>query len=158
MKVQVLDVVRRTIGVNLRYSSALLNLTKDYIKDFEREIRKSGQQPTNVAGEESRATTPIRHPILLVGQANEVASSAFVLNNTGTVGLEVNLVVETDPEIKQVQVIPTSLSIAPSASAIVRLKIELTENLTANRDYFGKVLAPGLSNQAVELVVRRLPN
>ncbi len=158
MKDQILDVIKGAVGVNLRYSSVLLNITKDYIKDVERVITQSGRPATTAPADETRAAPTRRPPILLVGQANEVASGAFILNNTSASGFDVNLAIEGDPEVKQVNVTPTSLSIAPNASAVVRLKIKLTEKLAENRDYFGKVLAPGVSSQAIEFVVRRLPN
>jgi hypothetical protein len=158
MKEQILDVIKGAVGVNLRYSSVLLNITKDYIKDVERVITQSSRQATTAPADQTSAPPTRRPPILLVGQANEEASGAFVLNNTASTGLDVSLAVEGDAEVREVNVTPTLLSIAPNASAVVRLKIKLTEKLVENRDYFGKVLAPGVSNQTIEFVVRRLPN
>ncbi|HXJ03438.1 MAG TPA: hypothetical protein VNH44_19615 [Micropepsaceae bacterium] len=160
MKDRLLDVLKGAVEVNLRYSSIALNLSKEYIKEFDRALRDGAAAkptPSAEAAPEARPAPPRRQPILLVGQLNEEASGAFVLNNTSATELNVNLVVQGELEPSQVQLVPSTFVLAAGATAVVRLKVNLTGALEMGRDYSGAVIAPGMSAQAIEFVVRRLP-
>ena len=169
MAERVVDAVKGVVAVNLRYTSLLLNLTKEYVKAFEGAVRDGVSAPTapadpvapaapaTTAGEQAGQPVSRRTPILLAGELGEEASGAFALANTSDKELNVNLVVQGQFDATDVQINPSSLVLAPGANATIRLKLALTSALEEGRDYFGAVLAPGLSTQAIEFVVRRLP-
>jgi hypothetical protein len=98
-----------------------------------------------------------RMPILLAGELGEEASGAFALANSSDRELSVNLVVQGQFDASDVQIVPSTLSLPPGGNATIRLKLKVTSALEEGQDYFGAVLAPGLSSQAIEFVVRRLP-
>jgi hypothetical protein len=157
MKDRLIDTIKGAVELNLRYSSVVLNLGKDYIRDFEQVLRKGGERTNDAAGETERPGQVRRAPILLVGERGETATGAFVLNNTSNAELNVTLVAQGELEAGQVEVIPSKLALAPNATAYVRVRVPLTEALREDRDYAGAIVAPGLSVQAIEFVVRRLP-
>jgi hypothetical protein len=163
MAERLVDAVKGVVAVNLRYTSLLLNLTKEYVKAFEGAVREgvSSQTepaaPAAAAGEPAGQPASRRTPILLAGELGEEASGAFALANTSDKELNVNLVVQGEFDDAEVRINPSALVLAPGANATIRLKLTLTSALEESRDYFGAVLAPGLSTQAIEFVVRRLP-
>jgi hypothetical protein len=169
MAERLVDAVKGVVAVNLRYTSLLLNLTKEYVKAFEGAVREgvSAQTgpaapvapaaPAAAAGEPAGQPASRRTPILLAGELGDEASGAFALANTSDKELNVNLVMQGEFDAAEVQINPSSLVLAPGANATIRLKLALTSALEEGRDYFGAVLAPGLSTQAIEFVVRRLP-
>lgn len=158
MKERLLDAVKGAVELNLRYSSVILNLSKEYIREFDRIVREGPPQQTERATTTEAKPAPGRRPpILLVGQLHDEATGAFMLNNTAGVDLHVNLVVQGELDANQVQVTPSSLVLTQGANAFVRLRVKLTDALQEGRDYVGAVLAPGLSAQAIEFVVHRLP-
>jgi hypothetical protein len=157
MKEQILDLVKGAVALNLRYSWMVLNISKEYLKDFERVVTES-TRPTNNTPSPGPQEAPVRRsPILLVGRLGEEASGAFAVSNTAATELTASLTIEGEPEAKQVRISPQSISLGPGQSAIIRLGLMLTDSLAENRDYIGAVLAPGLSNQIVEFKLRRLP-
>ena len=155
MKDRFLDVLKGAVEVNLRYSSIALNLSKEYIKEFDRVVRDRAAAKDDPA--ETKPASVRRPPILIVGQLDEEASGAFVLNNTSATELNVSLLVQGELDPNQVQLVPSSFVLISGASAVVRLKVILTGVLEEGRDYSGAVFAPGLSAQAIEFIVRRLP-
>jgi hypothetical protein len=165
MKDKILDVLKGAVEVNLRYSSIALNLSKEYIKEFDRAVRdgaaaKPDAKPEPAAEQQSTPPTPAparRQPILLVGELDEEATGAFVLNNSSASDLNVNLMVQGELDPGQVQLVPASFVLPAGSNAVVRVKVMLSATLEEGRDYSGAVFAPGLSAQAIEFVVRRLP-
>jgi len=165
MAERLVDAVKGVVAVNLRYTSLLLNLTKEYVKAFEGAVREGVSSQTEPAASVAPAAPAAtegqpasrRTPILLAGELGEEASGAFALANTSDKELNVNLVVQGEFDAAEVRINPSALVLAPGANATIRLKLTLTSALEEGRDYFGAVLAPGLSTQAIEFVVRRLP-
>ncbi len=160
---RLVNAVKGVVAVNLRYTSLLLNLTKDYVKAFEGAVRdgsaaapepaEAGAAPAAPEGQPASRRTPI----LLAGELGEEASGAFALSNSSDRELTVNLVVQGQFDASDMQILPSTLSLLPGGNATIRLKLKVTSALEEGRDYFGAVLAPGLSTQAIEFVVRRLP-
>jgi hypothetical protein len=162
MKDKILDVLKGAVEVNLRYSSIALNLSKEYIKEFDRAVRdgaaaKPDAKPEPAAAQQSTPAPARRQPILLVGELDEEATGAFVLNNSSASDLNVNLMVQGELDPGQVQLVPASFVLPAGSNAVVRVKVMLSATLEEGRDYSGAVFAPGLSAQAIEFVVRRLP-
>jgi hypothetical protein len=157
MKDRLIDAIKGAVELNLRYSSVVLNLSKDYIRDFEQLVRKGVQRGDAPSDGVDKPAAVRRAPILLVGERGEIATGAFVLNNTANAELNVSLVVQGELEPGQVEVVPATLVLPPSGNAYVRLKVPLSDAMSEDRDYVGAVVAPGLSAQAIEFVVRRLP-
>ena len=164
---RLVNAVKGVVAVNLRYTSLLLNLTKDYVKAFEGAVRDgtpaAPESPEAGAAPATPATAPEgqpasrRTPILLAGELGEEASGAFALTNSSDRELNVNLVVQGQFDASDMQIVPAALSLPPGGNATIRLKLKVTSALEEGHDYFGAVLAPGLSTQAIEFVVRRLP-
>jgi hypothetical protein len=165
---RLVNAVKGVVAVNLRYTSLLLNLTKDYVKAFEGAVRDGTAAPpespdagtapaTPATAPEGQPAAARRTPILLAGELGEEASGAFALTNSSDRELNVNLVVQGQFDASDMQIVPAALSLPPGGNATIRLKLKVTSALEEGRDYFGAVLAPGLSSQAIEFVVRRLP-
>jgi hypothetical protein len=153
---RVIETVKNVVAVNLRYTSLLLNLAKEYIKAFEGAVREGVASPDTTDTADG-GRPPRRPPILLVGELGQEATGAFALNNTSDKELNVALVVQGELDPAQVGIAPAAVKLAPGTSTIVRLKVRLSDALEEGRDYVGAVGAPGLSAQFVEFVVRRLP-
>lgn len=158
---RLVNVIKSAAEVNLRYSAITLKLAREYIKEFDGVVRNgvTGRAEPGPAEPATASASPPerRPPILIVGQAGSEATGAFVLNNTADTDLTVGLVVQGDLGPVQAEIVPASLIIAPGDSAVVQLKVAMTDAMEPGRDYFGAVVAPGLSAQAIEFVVRRLP-
>lgn len=150
--------VKKVVAVNLRYTSLALNLAKEYIKAFEGAVREGVASAGEAAatGEGGTQKSARRPPLLLVGELDQEATGAFALNNTSDRDLNVALIVQGELDPAQVQITPASVKLPPGTNTIVRLKVKLGDALEEGRDYAGAVLAPGMSTQVVEFVVRRL--
>ena len=154
---RVVETVKNVVAVNLRYTSLLLGLAKDYIKSFESAVREGVAAKGAASGDEDTAPVPPRRPpILLVGGVGQEATGAFALNNSSDKQLNISLIVQGELDSAQVELVPSSVRLEPGASTIVRLKVRLGEAFQEERDYVGAVTAPGLSVQVVEFIVRRL--
>jgi hypothetical protein len=162
MKDRLLDVAKGAVELNLRYMATVVSLATGYVSEFGEMLRDSNQGGTGGAtdahGGAAPTPQPRRPPILLVGQLHDEPTGAFALNNTSERDLSINLIVQGDLDPGLTELTPTSLRLAPGASAFVRLKVRITEAVAVNHDHFVSVLAPGLSAPAVEFVVRRLPD
>jgi fructose-specific component phosphotransferase system IIB-like protein len=155
------DVIKGATEVNLRYSAITLRLAKEYIKEFDGMVRNGvtgkGEVDGDGDGRPDGPTPERRPPLLLVGRAGEEAGGAFILNNSADTELAVNLIVQGDIAPVQADLVPDSFVIAPGDHAVVQLKAIVTEAMETGRDYAGVVIAPGLSAQTIDFVVRRLP-
>jgi hypothetical protein len=158
MRERFVDTVKSVVAVNLRYTSLLLGLSREYLKSFEGAVRDGiAGEPNGAGATPAPSAAPARRaPILLAGLLNEEVSGAFGLNNTSNRELNVALVVQGELDPKRMTIDPSTLLLVPGASEIVRLKLTIGPDLDEGRDYAGAVLAPGLSSQAVDFVVRRL--
>jgi hypothetical protein len=170
MRDRLIDALKGAVELNLRYSSVVLNLSKEYIKDIERIVRASGPaeepqpepQPDVKPDAQPEAKpdakpTPLRRaPILLVGELNEVATGAFALNNTSDFDINLALAVQGELDPALVEVTPARLVVARGDGAFVRLKVRMVEAIEVDRDYLCAVVAPGVSSHSIEFVVRRL--
>ncbi|MEA3037596.1 MAG: hypothetical protein QOE79_109 [Sphingomonadales bacterium] len=155
VKDRIVGVLKGATEVNLRYSAIALNLARQYVKEFDGVVR-GGATATDAGGEAPPDKAKRRPPIFLVGEAGTEAGGAFVLNNTADAELTVRLVVQGEIEPVQVRIVPDSLVIAPRDSAVVQLRVPITDAMEVGRDYGGAVVAPSLASDPVEFVVRRL--
>ena len=154
---KIIGVVKNTMGLNLQFSSTLLHLSKDYLKDFN-SILAQTQTPSSPRPENPTPPEPPKPaPLLLAGRLNETASAAFALNNGSGKEMVINLLVQGELDGKHVWAEPKTLTLKSGENAVVGIKAKIDQSLEANRDYSGTVVAPGLSNQSIEFVVRRLP-
>jgi hypothetical protein len=152
---RVREIIKDTVELNLKSLSALLTLSKDYLRAVDGILRISGQPDSGNGG---AAAEPRRAPILLVGAAGEEASGAFVLSNSAQQELGVDFAVRDQLGPGAMKLLPPSVSLAPGASAVIRLKVTIDPALEEGRDYAGLIFVPGFSNQVVDFVVRRLPH
>jgi hypothetical protein len=146
------DIIKGTVELNLKYSATLLNVSTDYLRNINGILTQApGSQPA------PEPAAPSRPPLLLVGQLNEISSAAFALNNHSEKDVQVTLLVQGELNEKQVMLIPATIALKPGESSFVQIRARIDDALELNRDYHGAVVAPGLSTQSVDFVVRRLP-
>jgi hypothetical protein len=149
---RVTDLIKGAVELNLRYTSTLLHLSKDYLKD-------AGVVLTR---DEAPAPAPApapgqpRPPLLLAGRRGDLANAAFAINNPGDKDISVHLLVQGELGDERVKLDPARFSLAAGGSTIVRIVVAIDDKLEAERDHHGSVVAPGLSSQGVPFIVRRL--
>ena len=152
---RVTDLLKGAVELNLRYTSTLLHLSKDYLKDAN-DVLTRPPAATPAATEGGDAPSAGRPPLLIVGRAGETGNGAFAINNPGDREMNVHLVVQGELDERVVRVDPARLVLKPGESAIVRILATIDEKLAADRDHVGSVVAPGLTSQGVPFIVRRL--
>ena len=150
---RVTELLKSAVELNLRYTSTLLHLSKDYLKDANGVIAREVAPTPAPAPDPPPAQRP---PLLVVGRSGEVANGAFAINNPGEREIAVHLVVQGEVDERHVQVEPARLSLKPGEGAIVRILARIDEKLPLEQDLPGAVVAPGLSSQGVPFIVRRL--
>jgi len=151
------DLVKGALELNLRYSSTLLNLSKEYLRDAG-VVLTNGTQPAPSEQAEAATASGPRAPLLIVGRAGDTGNGAFAINNPRDHDMHVHLLVQGELGEAVVRVDPAQLTLQPRASAIVRILARIDDQLPVDRDHVGSVVAPGLSTQGVPFIVRRLPD
>lgn len=154
---RVTDLLKGAVELNLRYTSTLLHLSKDYLKDANAVLTRGPEAAAAPAGDDG-ATTVARPPLLVVGRSGETGNGAFAINNPSDREMNVHLVVQGELDERVVSVDPARLTLKPGESAIVRILARIDDKLPVDRDHVGSVVAPGLTNQGVPFIVRRLPD
>lgn len=149
---RVTDLVKGALELNLRYTSTLLHLSKDYLKDANEVLKREPAAPAPPPD----APPAQRPPLLVVGRAGELANGAFAINNPTEREIDVHLVVQGELDERHVRVDPARLKLKAGESAIVRILASIDDKMPVDRDHVGTVVAPGLSNQGVPFIVRRL--
>ena len=156
---RVTDLLKGAVELNLRYTSTLLHLSKDYLRDANI-VLTQGPAPTpapTTIGSKSPAAAA-RAPLLVVGRAGDTGNGAFAINNPSDREMNVHLVVQGELDEPTVSVEPARLTLKPGEGAIVRILACIDGSLAVDRDFIGSVVAPGLTNQGVPFIVRRLPD
>jgi hypothetical protein len=150
---KVMDLLTGAIELNLRYTSTLLHLSKDYLRDANTVLRRdpAGSEPTP-------APTAQRPPLLVVGRAGELANGAFAINNPTDKEMNVQLVVQGELDEKRVRVDPERFTLPAGGGTLVRVLATIDASLPVDQDHVGMIVAPGLSTQGVPFIVRRLPD
>lgn len=150
---RITDLIRNAVELNLRYTSTLLHLSKDYLKDV------NGIIATQTRGGNGGAQpSPGPAPLLLAGRRGETANAAFPLNNTTGRDMQVSLVVQGEFDAGQIKLEPATLKLAKDEQAIVRIFATIDEKMPVGQDRVGAIAAPGASSQAIGFIVRRLPD
>jgi hypothetical protein len=151
---RVTELLKGAVELNLRYTSTLLHLSKDYLKDANVVLTRG---PEPAPAPDDGGTTPApRQPLLIVGRAGETGNGAFAINNPSDREMNVHLVVQGELDERTVSVDPARLVLKPSESTIVRILARIDDKLPVDHDHIGSVVAPGLTNQGVPFIVRRL--
>jgi hypothetical protein len=151
---RVTDLLKSAVELNLRYTSTLLHLSKDYLKDANGVITREAAAPAPAPAPD--APPAQRPPLLVVGRSGELANGAFAINNPGEREIAVHLVLQGEVDERHVRVEPSRLNLKPGEGAIVRILARIDEKLPLEQDLPGAVVAPGLSSQGVPFIVRRL--
>jgi hypothetical protein len=154
---RVSDLFKGALELNLRYTSTLLNLSKEYLRDAN-VVLTNGIQPAAADPAEAAAAAAARPPLLIVGRAGDTGNGAFAVNNPRDSEISVHFVTQGELGEGIVSVDPVRLTLQPHASAIVRILAHIDDNLPVDRDHVGSVVAPGLSTQGIPFIVRRLPD
>ncbi|MDP1655310.1 MAG: hypothetical protein Q8L96_04375 [Hylemonella sp.] len=147
------ELLKGAVELNLRYTSTLLHLSKDYLKDANVVLTRDPPAPAPTTPDAPGAQRP---PLLVVGRSGEVANAAFAINNPGEREMQVHLVVQGEVDERHVRVEPSRFTLKAGEGVIVRILATIDEKLPAEQDMPGAVVAPGLSNQSVPFIVRRL--
>ncbi len=147
------DLLKNAVELNLKYTSTLLHLSKDYLKDAGEVITRETTPPAPPP-----PGTPPRAPLLIVGRSGETGNAAFAINNPGDKEMSVHLVVQGDLGDDRVKLDPARFALKPGEQAVVRILVPFDDRLPENQDQIGQVVAPGFSNQGVPFIVRRLPS
>jgi hypothetical protein len=106
----------------------------------------------------ARMRTIAPSPGLSVSRAGDTGNGAFAINNPSDREMNVHLVVQGELDEPEVSVEPARLTLKPGEGAIVRILARINDRLAVDRDFIGSVVAPGLTNQGVPFIVRRLPD
>lgn len=165
------ELVKGAIKVNLNYSATLLNLSKDYLRDFSDAVSKNKQSEQNntEAGEPDdqqqdkqtqvpTARSPTTIPLILAGRSKEVLNAAMMVNNTSGMSGTVTLCIEGDFPGIDVKVEPETLTMAKDESTIIRILAHMTNKLPVDIDFPGIVKIAEMDMKIAEFVVRRLPD
>lgn len=150
---RVTDLLKSAVELNLKYTSTLLHLSKDYLKDAGEVLSREPAPPAP-----AEPAPAGRAPLLIAGRSGETGNAAFALNNPGDKDMAVHLVVQGDLGDDRVKLDPARFALKPGEQAIVRIVVAFDDKLPENHDHVGQVVAPGLSNQGVPFIVRRLPS
>jgi hypothetical protein len=150
------SIIADAVELQLRSVSALLDLSKGYVKALDGIIRTSGRTDGNAPARPAEQQQ--RVPLLLAGEAGETAGGAFIINNPSANNLSLTFAVQGELSGDDVKVTPASLTLSAGEEAVIRVAVKLTATLVENRDYRGLVAVPGLSSQVLDFVVRRLPS
>jgi hypothetical protein len=142
--------LKSAVELNLRYTSTLLHLSKDYLKDANVVLTRP---PEPAPADPPTASRP---PLLIVGRSGETGNGAFAINNPSDREMSVHLVVQGELDERVVSVDPARLKLKPGESTIVRILARIDDKLPLDKDHVGTVVAPGLSSQGVPFIVRRL--
>lgn len=151
---KVMDLLTGAIELNLRYTSTLLHLSKDYLRDANTVLRRDATASEPGAP----APTTQRPPLLVVGRAGEIANGAFAINNPTDKEMNVQLVVQGELGEKHVRVDPERFTLPAGGGTLVRVLAPIDASLPVDQDHVGMIVAPGLSTQGVPFIVRRLPD
>lgn len=148
------DLVKGAVELNLRYTSTLLHLSKDYLKDAGQVL--SQEPAANAPAPSSDAPASARAPLLIAGRSGDLANAAFAINNPADKEMSVHLIVQGELGDDRVRLDPARFTLAAGAGAIVRVLVPIDDKLEVGRDHSGQVVAPGLSSQGIPFIVRRL--
>jgi hypothetical protein len=149
---RVTDLLKGAVELNLRYTSTLLHLSKDYLKDANVVLTRDTPAPAPAPD----APAPQRPPLLVVGRSGELANGAFAINNPGEREMQVHLVVQGEVDERHVRVEPNRFTLKAGEGVVVRILATIDDKLPVEQDLPGAVVAPGLSSQSVPFIVRRL--
>jgi hypothetical protein len=151
------DLFKGAVELNLRYTSTLLTLSKEYLREAN-VVLTNGTQPASSDRTETPTAAAARPPLLIVGRAGDIANGAFAINNPLEHEMNVRLLVQGELGDSVVRVEPAQLTLQPRESSIVRILAKIDNKLSVDRDHVGSVVAPGLSAQGIPYIVRRLPD
>lgn len=142
------NTIRGASAVNLRYSAELLNLARDYVRDFADAVTAPARDEPD---------TPRSRPtLLLAGRAGEVANAAFALNGSGKIKGVVTLKVEGEFADSEVRVEPERLSFDEEGEKIVRILARIGKEMPSGTDYPGAVVIPEFDHRITGFVLRKL--
>jgi hypothetical protein len=142
--------IRSASALNLRYSADLMNLARNYIRDFS-EALSSVQEV-----EDSTPVQPTGAPLLLAGRVGETANAAFAIRNseklTGTATLQPtgdfdDCIVTVDPE---------RISFDEPGEKIVRILVVIGQKMPAGKDFLGTVKIKEFDHRITNFVLRKL--
>lgn len=142
------------VELQLKSVSALLELSKGYVKALDGIIRTSGKADDDAP---AKPAEPLRAPLLLAGEAGETVGGAFIINNPSANDLSLAFVVQAELSPDDVTVTPATLTLSAGGEAVIRVAAKLNARLEENRDYRGVIAVPGVSSQVLNFVARRLP-
>lgn len=146
-------ILKGAVELNLKYTARLLNVSTDYLRDFNAVVSESGRTQPSPPPKPPAGPAPL----LIVGKAGETSSAAFALSNSSGQSVAVKLLVQGELNESHVQLDPPELAMESGKSYVARIIVRFDERMELGRDYGGAVVVPGVSSESVPFVVRRLP-
>jgi hypothetical protein len=140
--------IRSASAINLRYSVDLVNLARNYVRDFSSALTTAEDEPAPAPS--SGAT------FLLAGRADETANAAFAIRNSAKLTGTVTLQVTGEFEDSKVTVDPERISFDEEGEKIVRILAVVGKKLAVGQDFVGAVTIPELDHRITNFVLRRL--
>jgi len=155
--------LRRAAEANMRYYSALGQATADYVKAVV-DIWQGLARPDGAVASTAPSTpSPSIGPALVLeAAAGASARAAFVVANKLARPVTAPVVTSTfaDPSGATVQptlrIEPGRVALGPGDRAIVQVMAAITDDLVTGVAYRGRLSVPGLSDDSVAVVIRRL--
>lgn len=129
--------LKNTVDINKRYSNALFDLSREYVKALDRSVNELEEAP----GQEADLLNSMEQSgsLLLAEEAGQIAKAAFPIHNSSTETMEINLILNCDDLPYLTELTPTSVELQPGQSTIIRLKSHITEAGNINTVYRGTI-------------------
>jgi hypothetical protein len=164
--------LRRAIDANVRYYEALGKVTQDYWKAIFGILRELPVRFGTGGGAAAPGTPPVANPTAPTGAASLVleapaggeASGVFLVENrlARVVSTAVVTSAFADPSGRALQpvirVSPGVVTLPPGGRTLVQIVAAIGDDLAPDTPYRGEVSVPGLSEQGIPVLVRRLPS
>ena len=174
-RLQLMDVWRRALDVNIRYYTAMGQLAVDLVKtlvstitDLQSETPPGEQSPGAAApppkppsSSPASDATASTSTIVLEAEAGRAALGAFLVENRLARKVSAFVVASafTDPQGIEVhpliQFEPSLINLEPGEQVLVRILAQIDESLQTEVRYRGEASVPGLGGMSVPLVLRR---
>jgi hypothetical protein len=156
---RVAEALRGAVDLNVRYVTALLKLSTDYLQSLGSLVGAVGG--AGAAGPQAATAAPAGRappvpPLLLVGHAGEEARAAFLVHNALAGPVTAQVVVRGEGSAARAIAEPATLALDPGREAVVTLRVMLDAAVPTECDHPGEIAIPGLSARTIPFVVRRV--
>lgn len=148
------SILKNTVDVNKRYSNALLDLSREYVKALDpniTELQHDSEAPDKLFENMQRAGS-----LLLAEEAGQVAKAAFPIHNSSNEIMEINLILSSDNLPYFTELTPASVTLQPGQSTVIRVKSHITEEGKSHVVYRGDIRVSELEDYRLSFMVVKL--